>query len=168
MHTSPLGHAYILVEPTEWEGIQSSACFSSGLSQYRFPQRFLSGLGKSLPLGAKGSSVLGPPVPGHCFTCHPRPWPAGIPSGGGRRTARVETNFPDQAAGEERFCLPTCFHSIGRGETETNWLIWDVGSAASGKDDCALPAGSRLALSMVMHRLFFKMPLLKYIDVGKD
>lgn len=47
-------------------------------------------------------------------------------------------------------------------------MIWDVGSVASGKDDCALPAGSRLALSMVMHRLFFKMPLLKYIDVGKE
>lgn len=59
--------------------------------------------------------------------------------------------------GEGCSYLPACFHSTGKGETATNWLIGDVGYVASGKDDCVLPAGSRLAcLSMVMHSLVFK------------
>lgn len=120
LHASSSWARVHLGRPSEWEGIQSSARFSSGLSQHRFTQGFLSGLGKLLPLGAKGSSASGLPVPGHCCACHPRPWPAGIPSGGRKRTARVETNLPGQAAGEERFCLPIASTLLeGEGQRQT-------------------------------------------------
>lgn len=96
--------------------------------------------------------VIASPVP-------PQPWPAGIPSWEGRGVSLrgLRPIFLIKQLGEGCSDLPTCFHSTGRGETATNWLIRDVGCVVSGEDDCVLLARSRLAcLSMVMHSLVLK------------